>query len=256
MASFLLNASCDVAEEAADLPVATFHKRYRAASIPVVIRNATRQSTAEYRARTLIAALTAEYGDAEVTLSSANAYSYGRRKMRLAQYFEEALGARAQAAWAAAADADGAADSLFYWFGEHGKEVKSLIAQYPLPRYAQPSARLAFVAASGEASSAEPPALSFGVGPDGSGVPFHFHADGFSEVLHGAKYWLLTPGKPPRFRENGTSLSWVVHDLPRLSAHERPQTCLIRPGDVLYFPHGWYHAIVNVGETVFMSTFL
>ena len=38
--------------------------------------------------------------------------------------------------------------------------------------------------------------------------------------------------------------------------HERPLECLIGPGDLLYFPKGWWHAIVNVGECVFMSTFL
>jgi hypothetical protein len=254
---------CTVAEESADLPVREFNRRYRAASRPVVIRNATRHSSAHYRARTTISALVEEFGDAEVTLSSANAFSYGRRKLSVAKYFEEALGPAAQAAWAAAADDDSAAASMFYWFGEHGDEVQSLISQYPLPRYAQPSSLLSFAATAaggaaglGQAVPTEPPALSFGVGPDGSGVPFHFHNDGFSEVLHGAKYWLLYPHKPPRFRENATSVSWLRQDYPLLSRSERPLECLIGPGDLLYFPNGFWHAIVNVGETVFMSTFL
>ena len=252
------SARCTVPVEAADLPPHIFQHRYRAASQPVVIRNATLRSAADFRAKTTIAALVEAVGDAVVTLSSANAYSYGREKMSVRKYFEHALGPEARVAWAAAADVDGAAPNLFYWFGEHGSEVKSLLSQYPLPRYAKPSTQLAFVAAGGESSLTEPPALSFGVGPDGSGVPFHFHNDGFSEVMHGAKYWMLYPGgrKPPRFRANATSASWLLHDYPKLADGERPMECLIGPGDLLYFPKGWYHAILNVGETVFMSTFL
>ena len=144
-----------------------------------------------------------------------------------------------------------------------GAELAALTSSYPLPRYATPGARLAFAAVASDGSAAEaaetrtePPALSFGVGPDGSGVPFHFHNDGFSEVLHGAKHWLLYRHKPPRFRENATSVSWMKHDYPQLRRRERPFECLIGPGDLLYFPKGWWHAIVNVGETVFMSVFL
>ena len=257
--SFALPAvpPCTIAEEGPGLPLREFDRNYRAAARPVVIRNATRFSSAAYRVRTTIPALVDAVGEALVTLSSANAFSYGRRKATVAQYLKEALGPEAQAAWAA--DDDGAAASLFYWFGEHGQEVRSLVSAYPLPSYASPGAlTFASVAASGDSAAAasEPPALSFGVGPDGSGVPFHFHNDGFSEVLHGAKFWLLYPHRPPRFRENATSVSWLRHDYPQLGAHERPHECLIGPGDLLYFPKGWWHAIVNVGETVFMSTFL
>ena len=254
---------CTVATESADLSVRDFDRLYRSTATPVVIRNATLNSSASFRARTSIPNLVDSVGDALVTLSSANAFSYGRIKMTVSQYLSEALGERAQAAWAAAADDDDAAADMYYWFGEHGKELAALIASYPLPRYASPSARLSFaaVASSGGADEAadglsHPPALSFGVGPDGSGVPFHFHNDGFSEVMHGSKYWLLYQEKPPRFRENATSVSWLRHDYPRLSRHERPLECRIWPGDLLYFPKGWWHAIVNVGETVFMSTFL
>ena len=109
---------CTVAVEAADLPVRDFDRRYRSAARPVVIRNATLRSCAEFRAHTTVAALVEAVGEATVTLSSANAFSYGRRKMSVAQYLTEALGPQAQAAWAAAADDDSAAARMFYWFGE------------------------------------------------------------------------------------------------------------------------------------------
>lgn len=34
------------------------------------------------------------------------------------------------------------------------------------------------------------------------------------------------------------------------------QDCVLRPGEALYFPSHWWHATINVGETVFMSSFL
>ena len=114
---------------------------------------------------------------------------------------------------------------------------------------------LAAVGARGAASTHEP-ALSFGVAADGSGVPFHFHNDGFSEVQHGAKRWLLYPSKPPHYDVNATSTQWLERVSPKLTRRERPYDCTIEPGDLLYFPSNWYHAIVNQGVTVFMSTFL
>lgn len=105
--------------------------------------------------------------------------------------------------------------------------------------------------------------------------------------MHGAKRWLLysdTAVAPalserlaraaPRVRDgselprswpvmrdgvfapNATSASWVREELPRLADEEQPLQCVIRPGDLLYFPKGWWHATLNIGNTVFMSTFL
>ena len=78
-----------------------------------------------------------------------------------------------------------------------------------------------------------------------------------SRKCSGAKQWFLCTDKPPRFRANATSVSWLKHDYPLLTPSERPFECTIWPGDLLYFPHGWYHAIINRGDpTVFMSVFL
>ena len=32
--------------------------------------------------------------------------------------------------------------------------------------------------------------------------------------------------------------------------------CTIRPGEAIYFPHGWWHATLNIDTAVFISTFL
>ena len=74
--------------------------------------------------------------------------------------------------------------------------------------------------------------------------------------MHGAKRWLLYPKAPPQFDPDATSVHWLRDVYPRLTTHEAPWECVIEPGDLLYFPSDWYHAIVNLGTTVFMSTFL
>ena len=235
---------CSVPLEPPDLTARAFDERYRG-RMPVVIANATRASGARFRALTQLEALSSQYGHLEVTLSSANAHSYGRQRAKLSAYIESMHGL----SWH-----DEGADSLFYFFGEHGDELQPLLSQYALPRFAD--ALSWAVGARDAGASVHPPALSFGVAADGSGVPFHFHADGFSEVMHGSKRWLLYPTKPPHYDVNATSTQWLERVYPNLTRAERPHDCTIEPGDLLYFPADWYHAIVNVGVTVFMSTFL
>lgn len=143
-----------------------------------MIRNATSRSrsASAFRDASTIAALRDGWGSALVTVSSANAFSYGRRKLPLRDYLDHM----------AVADYSGAqtADGLFYWFGEHGEELAPLLRMYPLPVFASSSAEadlLAFALSDNAATSAAPPpppALSFGAGSDGSGVPFHHHNDG------------------------------------------------------------------------------
>ena len=70
------NARCTVATEPADLPQAVFDRTYRGQGLPVVVRNATLWSGARFRAMTTLEALAADWGDRNVTLSSANAFSY------------------------------------------------------------------------------------------------------------------------------------------------------------------------------------
>lgn len=106
-------------------------------------------------------------------------------------------------------------------------------------------------------------ALSFGVGWSGSGVSWHVHGAGYSEVLWGRKRWLLYPPSagrdwlPPGFDPNASTASWVEQVLPRLPAQERPLDCVIGPGEVLYFPSQWAHATLNLSPfTAFVSSFL
>ena len=219
---------------------------------PVVMRNVTGTSGAGFRALTLPSVLASRWGDTEVVLSSANAHSYGRRRIRLADYLhDQRLAPDETAAERQCGDSaweDGRADEIFYWFGEHGPELEPLLEEYR---------RAAAFADPPVFSDLRRPALSFGAAPHNSGVPFHTHNDGFAEVMHGAKRWLLYPPdrSPPHFAPNTTSAAWLREVYPTLPAGDAPDECVIYPTDVLYFPNGWHHAVVNIGNTVFMSTF-
>ncbi|KAK1784799.1 hypothetical protein P4O66_003474 [Electrophorus voltai] len=97
---------------------------------------------------------------------------------------------------------------------------------------------------------------TLGSGP-GTGVPFHWHGPGYSEVIYGRKRWFLyPPDEAPEFHPNHTTLSWVTHSYPNLELWNRPLECTIRPGEVLYFPDRWWHATLNLDTSVFISTFL
>lgn len=101
------------------------------------------------------------------------------------------------------------------------------------------------------------PAYSFGIAGTGSGVPFHWHGPGFSEVIYGRKRWFLyPPEKTPEFHPNKTTLAWLQDTYPALTPSARPLECTIQAGEVLYFPDRWWHATLNLDTSVFISTFL
>ncbi|KFV84052.1 JmjC domain-containing protein 8, partial [Struthio camelus australis] len=113
-----------------------------------------------------------------------------------------------------------------------------------------------------------PPLSPLSVG-SGSGVPFHWHGPGYSEVIFGRKRWFLyPPDKTPHFHPNETTLAWLHHTYPTLPPGERPLECTPAPPgrsqweppalspQVLYFPDRWWHATLNLDTSVFISTFL
>ena len=116
-------------------------------------------------------------------------------------------------------------------------------------------------------------------------VDFPSLKDAWNEVLVGAKRWCATrqsflfpnhiwappymstnsymyrtlyPGDPggipPSAAYNPTvpHISWLqdVYPTVRLDPTARPLECIQRAGDVVYVPAGWYHATVNLGDTI------
>ncbi|XP_075422319.1 jmjC domain-containing protein 8 isoform X2 [Ascaphus truei] len=133
-------------------------------------------------------------------------------------------------------------DTLYFFGDNNFTEWGSLFQKYTPPPFQIPGTSGAY---------------SFGIAGSGTGVPFHWHGPGFSEIIYGRKRWFLyPPEKTPEFNPNRTTLSWLMDTYPFLSEEERPVECTIRPGEVLYFPDRWWHATLNLDTSVFISTFL
>eukprot|EP00892_Ulva_mutabilis_P010741 jgi/Ulvmu1/8039/UM004_0276.1 len=203
---------------------------YYEEQFPVIL-----QGTSQLRLASLTEkeALLKYHGDTVVTLSSSNTFSYGRKSMALQHYLNSMSGSF-----------DKRANESFYLFGPHAAlspKLSSLIDTYEPPPF-----------------SGDDLAYSFGIGGPGTGIPFHIHGHGYSEVIHGGKRWLLFPPehKPP-FDPDEPVASWLEHVYPKLPRPEAEvmEECNIWPGEVLYFPSNWWHAVINLGETVFVSSF-
>jgi hypothetical protein len=93
----------------------------------------------------------------------------------------------------------------------------------------------------------------FAAGQEGTGIPFHQHYGAFIEVLFGRKRWALyPPSASPKFSPSQSHSGWISHVLPTLSNEDREslQECVQHPNEVMYVPQDWYHAVLNLGETV------
>lgn len=208
-----------------------FMERY-AYSRPVILRGLT--DNTKFRLLCSKSSLLREYGAHRVRLSTANTYSYRKVDVPFQEYVDEFL--RPQSADALGSD-------TLYFFGDNNfTEWQSLFEHYESPPYVLPLTSGAY---------------SFGIAGPGTGVPFHWHGPGYSEVIYGRKRWFLyPPDQEPHFHPNRTTLSWVTETYPYLPEDEAPLECTIRPGEVLYFPDRWWHATLNLDTSVFISTFL
>jgi hypothetical protein len=105
-----------------------------------------------------------DYGNATVTVSSANTFSHSSRNDELQEYIDS---------FSVRDPSTERANESFYLFGPHGAfspRLKGLVEQYTPPPFAGKGAT-----------------FSFGIGADATGIPFHIHGHGFSEVIHGSK---------------------------------------------------------------------
>ena len=90
-----------------------------------------------------------------------------------------------------------------------------------------------------------------------SGTQFHRHEEGWYAQLFGRKKWLLyPPSTPPPIHYPASQLSvadWLRTLYPALVGGGRgrlPVECTLEGGDLLYVPESWYHATLNLGESV------
>ncbi|XP_061606067.1 jmjC domain-containing protein 8 isoform X1 [Phyllopteryx taeniolatus] len=201
-------------------------------SRPAVITGLT--DNAKFRSLCSKQNLLREYGDRQVRLSTANTYSYRKADVSFRHYVDVLLGPQSPEVLGS--------DTL-YMFGDNNvSEWRNLLDFYRPPPFLLPGTGRA---------------LSFGVAGPGTGVPFHWHGPGYSEVIYGRKRWFLyPPDEEPPFHPNASTLAWLRDVYPRLPPRQAPLQCTVRPGQVLYFPTRWWHATLNLDASVFISTFL
>eukprot|EP00656_Telonema_subtile_P044028 TRINITY_DN50323_c0_g1_i2.p1 TRINITY_DN50323_c0_g1~~TRINITY_DN50323_c0_g1_i2.p1 ORF type:complete len:259 (-),score=71.25 TRINITY_DN50323_c0_g1_i2:13-789(-) len=214
-----------------------FQQHFVDAQRPVVITGYEDKNRA-FRAATLRAALSRDWGHLQVKLGTAHQYTKAHSSSTLRAYIDAMQ----------PLTTDTAPGDAQYLFGEHnGPEWAFFLDLYSQPTH--------LVGLAGAAQST----LSFGVGAAHSGVPLHFHGHGFQETIHGRKRWYLyPPGQHTEvFDSNSTQLQWVRRVLPSLPRAARPMVCTVEPGELIYFPGQWMHGVLNLEPwTVFVSTFL
>jgi hypothetical protein len=88
----------------------------------------------------------------------------------------------------------------------------------------------------------------FYVGPAYSGVTFHQHTAAWNALLFGYKRWFLLP--PFHFYGPTTIAMHEWAKVLRESFAADLHECVQRPGEVLFVPQYWYHAVLNVSDCV------
>lgn len=92
--------------------------------------------------------------------------------------------------------------------------------------------------------------IHFFLGGSGSGAPFHIHADAVNAAVGGRKRWFVfTPRKTLYSRK--TIHKWVEEDYEQLAEEDRPLECIQTPGDIVYVPLDWGHAVLNLDDNTF-----
>lgn len=146
-------------------------------------------------------------------------------------------------------------------FDDH-KDTKPLLADYTVPKYF-PEDLFELV---GE--DRRPPYRWFLVGPKRSGTTLHLDpldSSAWNTLIVGRKRWVLFPphvhksvvsGKKHVQRgEDDEAVNYFMDLLPRIKRANSPESLgciefMQYPGETVFVPGGWWHAVLNVEDTV------
>ena len=167
----------------------------------------------------------------------------------------------------------------FWWYAEHGDALrddnpvylfdrefedaegaKTLVNDYSVPPYFQDDL---FQLVN---ETSRPPYRWVVMGPARSGSAVHtdpLETSAWNALLSGHKYWVLYPPETPKGAIKpqlqdethiGGAPQWFTDVLPKTFRpewpHARPIVILQRPGETMYVPAGWWHAVLNLDTTI------
>ena len=110
-----------------------------------------------------------------------------------------------------------------------------------------------------------PPYRWFLVGPERSGSSLHkdpLGTSAWNTSLQGHKLWIFVPPKTPKalakgekYRKKGEdneAIHFYSRVLPRMKKDQAfvGMQVLQRPGDTMFVPGGWWHAVLNLDNTI------
>ena len=101
-------------------------------------------------------------------------------------------------------------------------------------------------------------------GPQRSGSALHIDplaTSAWNALCCGRKRWVLIPPcvpraavKPKNIPDPSEAVSWFTHVLPQCLApdwpHGRVLQCIQQPGEIMFVPAGWWHAVLNLDHTL------
>lgn len=101
----------------------------------------------------------------------------------------------------------------------------------------------------------------FVLGQAGTGLVMHRHWEAWNTVVHGKKHWFLYPPDitpPLQFPVTVSIQEWLSTIYPEIKRQAGggskqvplPLECTQHAGQLIYIPEGWYHATVNLVETI------
>lgn len=98
------------------------------------------------------------------------------------------------------------------------------------------------------------------LGPTRSGTLWHIDPIGsaWNNVMHGSKRWVLTaPGVELPAAADNDLVGWFASDWPsarcQLPSTEVWFDFVQQPGELVYVPHGWGHAVINLEPSVALT---
>jgi hypothetical protein len=221
----------------ANLSVTAFVREYEEANRPVVLTDVVPQWPAFQRWRDR-AYLLAHAGDAQ--------WEVGPVHMRLADYFAYSDATRDEA-------------PLYLFDPRFATRSPALADDYAVPPHFGEDLFALLGAA------ARPHHRWLIVGPARSGSTFHIDPNGTSAwnaVVTGAKRWIMFPPGtvPPGVHPSAdgadvtspVSLAeWLLSFYDDARAHDPPPVeFTARAGDLVFVPHGWWHAVLNLEDSI------